>query len=134
MHTTRLAPVQAPAWQLSFWVHALPSEQALPFGRVGVEHVPVAGSHVPASWHGLSAAHTTGLAPVQVPCWHVSVRVHGLPSLQAVPSLALVPVQAPLWQLSPTVQASPSSHGVALGFAGVEHMPVPGSQVPATWH
>jgi hypothetical protein len=46
----------------------------------------------------------TGLAPTQVPAWHVSLWVQALPSLQAVP----------------------------LGFAGFEHAPVAGSQVPAT--
>jgi len=46
----------------------------------------------------------TGLEPVQVPFSHVSVCVHALPSLHAVP----------------------------LGFAGFEHWPVEVSQVPAT--
>jgi hypothetical protein len=46
------------------------------------------------------------LDPVHVPAWHVSVWVHALPSLHAVPS----------------------------GAFGFEHAPVVGSQVPATWH
>jgi hypothetical protein len=50
--------------------------------------------------------HVTGLEPVHVPAWQVSVWVQLFPSLHAVPSAA----------------------------AGFEHMPVPGSQVPATWH
>ena len=50
-HTTGLLPVQTPAWQLSDFVHALPSLQALPFAAVGFEHVPVTESHVPAAWH-----------------------------------------------------------------------------------
>jgi len=49
---------------------------------------------------------TTGLAPVQVPAWHVSVWVQALPSLQEVPLVA----------------------------GGFEHTPVLGLHVPATWH
>jgi hypothetical protein len=48
--------------------------------------------------------HTTGLPPVQVPDWHVSVRVHGFPSSQ-------LPI-----------------------LTGLEHVPVPVSQTPASWH
>ena len=49
--TTGLVPTQAPAWQVSDWVQASPSVQALPLGLVGFEQVPFAGSQVPASWH-----------------------------------------------------------------------------------
>jgi hypothetical protein len=49
---------------------------------------------------------TTGLEPVQVPPWHVSVCVHAFPSLQLVPLAAL----------------------------GFEQLPVLGLHVPATWH
>jgi hypothetical protein len=48
---TGLAPTQVPAWQVSLWVQALPSLHAVPFGFGGFEQAPVAGSHVPASWH-----------------------------------------------------------------------------------
>ena len=44
------------------------------------------------------------MLPVQVPLWHVSLCVHTLPSLQAVPFAAV----------------------------GFEHTPVLGLQVPAT--
>jgi hypothetical protein len=49
VQTTGLAPVQAPAWQVSVWVQALPSLQAEPFGLAGLEQTPVAGLQVPAS-------------------------------------------------------------------------------------
>src|SRR5206468_1807822 len=49
--TTGFAPVQAPAWQVSVWVQALPSLQAVPSGAVGFEHTPLAGSQVPITWH-----------------------------------------------------------------------------------
>jgi hypothetical protein len=41
----------------------------------------------------------------------------------------------PAWQVSLCVQALPSSHGVpSTLFAGLEHIPVAGSQTPAVWH
>jgi hypothetical protein len=42
-------PEQTPEAQTSFVVHALPSLQAVPFGALGLEHVPVDGSHEPAT-------------------------------------------------------------------------------------
>src|SRR5437763_12702234 len=98
--------MQAPAWQVSVWVQALPSLQAVPSACCGVEQVPLAGSQTPATWHWSSALQTTGLAPVQVPAWQVSVCVQAFPSLQAAPS----------------------------ALAGLEQVPLAGSQVPATWH
>jgi hypothetical protein len=38
-----------PLWHPSFIVHALPSLHAVPFAAVGFEHVPLVGSHVPAT-------------------------------------------------------------------------------------
>src|SRR5439155_237720 len=99
-----LPPVHVPPWHVSVCVHALPSSQALPFGFGGFEHTPVDGLHVPASWHWSGAGHTTALPPVQTPPWQASLCVHRLPSLQAVP----------------------------FGFAGLEHAPVAGLQVPAS--
>jgi len=104
--TTGFVPVHAPLWHVSVWVHASPSLQVAPFGLAGLEHVPVAGLHVPASWHWSEAAHTTGLAPVQVPARQVSLCVQALPSSQVLP----------------------------FGFSGLEHVPVAGLQVPAAWH
>ena len=51
MHTTGLLPVQVPFWQLSVWVQAFPSLQVVPFAAAGFEQMPVAGLHVPATWH-----------------------------------------------------------------------------------
>src|SRR5947207_1635284 len=98
--------MQAPAWQESLWVQASPSLQALPLGLVGLEQVPLAGSHVPATWHWSRAAQTTGFVPTQAPAWQVSVCVQPLPSLQVAPSALL----------------------------GLEQVPLAGSQVPASWH
>src|SRR5439155_1657492 len=99
-------PVHVPAGQETVPVQALPSLQVAPSGFAGLEHVPVAGSQVPAAWHWSDGARTTGVVPVHAPARQVSVRVQAVPSWQAAPS----------------------------GFAGLEHVPVAGSQVPATWH
>ena len=104
---------------------------------------------------------TTGLAPLHVPALHVSVCVHELPSLQAVPSAAtgfeqtpLVglqvpatwhesegwqtlgkdPVQTPAWHESDRVQALPSSQRLPFGTGALEQAPVVGLHVPPVWH
>src|SRR2546427_355120 len=106
VEATLMLPVHTPLWQVSVWVQALPSLQALPLVFAGFEHVPVVGEQVPTTWHWSEAVQTTGLLPVQTPLWQVSVRVQALPSLQVLP----------------------------LAFAGFEHVPVVGEQVPAAWH
>ena len=82
--------MQVPPWQVSLWVQAFPSLQAVPFAFEGFEQTPVAGLHVPASWHWSSGVHTTGSVPVQTPATHTSLRVQPLPSLQVVPLATLV--------------------------------------------
>ena len=146
VQTMGLAPAHAPAWQVSVCVHALPSVQAVPSGASGFEQVPLAGLHVPASWHWSLAEQTTGLAPAHVPAWQVSVCVQALPSVQAVPLGAsgsstarspgrtcrrrgtgrwrcrrrgCAPVQAPAWHVSVCVQALPSLQAVPLGCGRV---------------
>src|SRR2546428_8415862 len=101
VQTTGFAPTQAPAWQVSVWVQASPSVQALPFALSGLEQVPLAGSQVPAAWHWSRAAQTTGFVPMQVPAWQES-----------------------LW-----VQASPSVQALPFGSSGLEQVPLAGSQV-----
>ena len=98
--------MQVPDWQLSLCVQASLSLQAVPSDAFGFEHVPVAGLHVPATWHWSLALQTTGFDPVHVPDSQVSLCVQAFPSLQEVPSAAF----------------------------GLEHVPVAGLQVPATWH
>jgi len=141
-------------------VQAFPSLQDVPFGFAGFEHVPFAGSHVPASWHVSLGVHITGFDPVQAPAWQLSVRVHAFPSLQAVPfgfagfeqvpfvglqvpaswhvSLGVhvtgfEPVQVPFWQVSVRVHAFPSLHVVPLLAFELTQAPTFGSQT-ATWH
>src|SRR5262249_53307678 len=104
LQTTGSRPVQTPAWQVSLRVHAFPSSQGVPSLFTGLEHAPVAGSQTPASRHWSPAPQTTGSRPVQTPAWHVSLRVHALPSSHAVPS----------------------------HFTGLEQTPVAGSQTPAS--
>src|SRR5437870_3659002 len=161
VQATGLLPVHTPLWQVSVCVQALPSLQALPLVFAGFEHVPVVGEQVPAVWHWSEAMQTTGLLPVQTPLWRASERVLGLPSLQVLPlafagfehvpvvgeqvpavwhwseamqTTGLLPVQTPLWQVSVCVQALPSLQVLPLAFAGFEHVPVVGEQVPAVWH
>src|SRR5438034_1006934 len=146
---------------MSVCVQASPAVQALPFGLAGVEQTPFAGLQVPASWHWSRAGQTTGFEPVQVPAWQVSVWVQALPSVQALPfglvgveqvplagsqepatwhwsravqTTGFIPTQAPAWQASVWVQASPSVQALPFGLAGVEQVPVAGSQMPASWH
>jgi hypothetical protein len=152
---------QEPAWQVSPIVQALPSSQGVLLALAGLEQTPVVVSQVPAVWHWSGAGQTTGLLPVQVPAWQVSVWVQALPSLQVVPSAALgleqmpvvvsqvpatwhwseavqttgfPPVQTPATQVSVWVQALPSSQVVPSAFCGLVHSPVPGMHVPASWH
>src|SRR5689334_25303831 len=103
---TGLAPTQVPAWQVSTWVHAVPSLHAVPSGSGGLEHAPVMGSQTPVTWHWSAAAHVTGFAPTHAPATHASACVHALPSLHVVPSASV----------------------------GFEQTPVAGSHVPAAWH
>ena len=63
-------PTHAPAWHESPCVHALWSLHAVPSAAAGFEHVPLVGSHVPATWHASLAVHVTGLDPVHVPATH----------------------------------------------------------------
>src|SRR5437867_269735 len=161
VHTTGLAPTQAPAWQVSLCVQALASLQLVPLGLAGLLQTPDAGSQVPAVWHWLAAVHTTGLAPTQAPAWQVSLCVHALASLQLVPmglagllqtpgagsqvpavwhwlaavhTTGLAPTQAPAWQVSLCVHALAPSLHVALPISGLLQTPDAGSQVPAVWH
>src|SRR5207245_2456486 len=140
--------------QVSVPVQALPSLQVAPSGFAGLEHVPVAGLQVPATWHWSAAAQTTGLVPVHTPARQVSVRVQALPSSQAAPSafaglehvpvagshepaawhwsaaaqtMGFVPVHVPAWQVSVRVQALPSLQEAPAGLGGVEQVPVGGA-------
>src|SRR5215470_5746256 len=77
--------VQTPAWQVSVWVQASLSSQAVPSAAVGSEQMPVAGSQTPATWHWSRAVQTTGVpgSHVNVPRLHTSMPLHASPSLQS---------------------------------------------------
>ena len=100
----RAEPPHAPAVHTSVTVHALPSLQPVPFVFGGFEQTPLAGLQDPALWHWSGSGHTTGVAPTQLPAWHVS----------------------------PVVQRSPSLQVVPLVLIGFEHMPA--LHVPGLWH
>jgi len=105
-HTCGVPGAQAPFWQESPTVQALPSEQEVPFGFNGCEHTPVAGLQVPGAWHSSAGQHSVGVPGTQLPAW----------------------------QASPTVQALPSEQEVPFGFNGCVHAPVAGLQAPTSWH
>ena len=153
--------MHVPLSHVSLWVQAFPSSHAVPSAFAGFEHVPVAGSHVPAAWHWSAALQTTGWLPAHVPLSHVSVCVQALPSSHAAPSgltgfehvpvagshvpaswhwsaalqtTGWLPTHVPLSHVSLCVQAFPSLHAVPSAFVGFEHIPVAGSHVPASWH
>jgi hypothetical protein len=96
---------QVPATQVSAWVQASPSLQAVPSATGGFEQAPEAGSQVPAAWHWSDAVQLTG-APLQAPAVQTSFFVHSWPSLQLVPSAT----------------------------GGFVQVPEAGLQVPAAWH
>jgi hypothetical protein len=98
-------PPQVPCWHVWSVTHMLPVEHAVPSAATGVEHMPLVGSQTPAVWQAVGWGQATGLPPVHTPDWQVSVWLHRLPSLQAVPS----------------------------GLAGLVQ-PVAGAHVPAVWH
>jgi hypothetical protein len=93
-------------------VHASVSVHAVPSGAEGFEQAPVAGSHVPATWHWSPASHSTGLRPVQLPAWQLSERVHPVASVQAVPFATFTPAHTAPWHASPLVHRFPSSHAM----------------------
>jgi hypothetical protein len=84
-HVSDTPPVQTPSWHESPVVQALPSLHDVPFGLLGLEQRPVAGSQTPASWQSSRAPQTTGFPPTQTPPWQASFRVQALPSSQANP-------------------------------------------------
>src|SRR5512143_4161577 len=143
-----LSPTQVPVLQASPVVHRSPSLHAVPSGLAGLEQIPGAGSHTPASWHWSDAVQITGAPLLHVPPPQVSPTVHALPSSQGAvllrktqpdaglqvssvqplpslhtrgaPGLQLAPPQ-----VSPTVHASPSSHADVLAALT---QPIAGSQ------
>jgi hypothetical protein len=66
VQATGLEPLHTPAWHVSVCVQGFPSLQAVPFVLGGLEQ-PVAGLHVPATWHWSLAVHTMGFEGVHVP-------------------------------------------------------------------
>src|SRR5947199_407528 len=106
VHTTGLAPTQAPAAQVSVRVQALPSSHGAPSSLAGLVQTPVAGLQTPAVWHWAAAGHASGLRPKQGAARQVAVRVAVLPA----------------------------SHGARSSLAGLLQPPEAGLQTPAVWH
>src|SRR5262245_8086121 len=96
VQTTGSAPTQPPAWQVSLWVQASLSLQAVPSAAAGSSHRPVAESQVPATWHWSEAVQTTGFEPTHAPASQASLWVQASLSLQALPSAAAGSSQRPV--------------------------------------
>ena len=121
--------MHVPAWHVSFTEQLFPSLHAVPLALFGFEQIPVAGLHVPASWHWSCAAHTTGLAPVHAPDWHVSDWVHAFPSSQALPFALLAVPHMPAVQTA-TRHALPGAWQSA-AVMHPTHWPAPSHFRPA---
>src|SRR5882724_2225179 len=157
VHTTGLAPTQAPAAQVSVCVQALPSSHGAPLGLAGLLQTPDAGLQAPAVWHWSAAVHTTGVAPTKAPAAQVFFCVQALPSSHGAPlglggllhtpdaglqtpavwhwsaavhTTGFAPAQGPASQMSVCVQALPSSHGAPSSLAGLLQTPDAGLQTP----
>src|SRR5262249_31799619 len=142
-------------------VQMSPSLQGVSLSFLGLLQVPLFESQTPGSWHWSVALHWTGLLPVQLPPWHVSVCVHSFPSSHCAPlpfgvfghwpvpgshtrvwwhwsaaghTTGLLPVHTPCaLQVSVCVQSLPSSQPAPV-LGGFEHMPFSGLQTPTPWH
>ena len=73
-------------------------------------------------WAGSCTSRWPGRRP---PSWHWS---------EAGQTVAVEPAQAPAWQVSPVVHMLPSLQTEPFVLGGLEHMPVPGSHTPTSWH
>jgi hypothetical protein len=51
VQTVAVPDAHVPDWQLSPFVHALPSAHDVPLVAIGFEQKPVPVSHTPATWH-----------------------------------------------------------------------------------
>jgi hypothetical protein len=108
-------PVHAPAWHVAESVQGTLLVQLAPSFPVGFEHVPVAGLHIPATWHVSSGVHVFEVIAVQTPLWQEAVSVQRFVSVHAVLSDFGVRAQdlvlglhAPrVWHWSAAAQAFP---------------------------
>ena len=80
-------PPHAPFRHTSALVQPAPSLHAVPLEAFGLEHCPLDGLQVPATWHWSGAAQTTELPPLQAPPSHRSLSVQASPSLHGVSSV-----------------------------------------------
>jgi hypothetical protein len=89
---TWLPAVQTPDWHVSSESQRLPSLQDVPLAATGFEHCPVAGLHVPISWHGSLAVHVTDEhSEISEP--KLSSQVTVVPEFSSIPAAATAPVK-----------------------------------------
>src|SRR5206468_11925351 len=77
VQTTGLLPVHTPLSQVSVWVQASPSLQAVPSALGGSEQLPVLGSEQLAAAQWWSGSEARRVVPVHTPLLQVSVWVQG---------------------------------------------------------
>jgi hypothetical protein len=111
VQVTDVPPTQAPPWQESPEVQALPSLHAVPsLGGAEETQRPVAGLQVSEPLQTLpSSGHVTGEPPTQLPPWQESPEVQALPSEHDVPLASVF-----VWQAPAPLQVSGLSHAVSL--------------------
>lgn len=82
-------------WQVSLTEQRLELLQGEPLSLLGLEHLPVAVSQIPATLHWSLAVQRVTL-PMHVPFRHLSFLVQLFMSLHVVPSTLLVAMQSPV--------------------------------------
>ena len=110
-HASGAPAAHAPDWHVSAPLHALPSEQDVPFATAAFAQ-PLAALHVSVV-HALPSLQSGGVPAAHAPDWHVSAPLHALPSEHDVPFAT-----AKVWQPSSgshacVVHGSPSSQDTA---------------------
>jgi hypothetical protein len=83
LHTSGVPAVQEPLWHDSAPLHTFASRHGVPL-VTGAVVQPVVGLQLSVV-HGLPSLQTSGVPAAQVPLWHVSSPLQGLPSLQEEP-------------------------------------------------
>jgi hypothetical protein len=98
LQTFGVPATHAPDWHVSAPLHALPSEQLVPFAASGYVHWPVAGSHVAPLLVRQTGGllQSTGVPAVHWPATHVSLPLQRSLSAHEVPSAALGYVHWPV--------------------------------------
>ena len=99
-----LLPTQTPAWQVSVWVHALPSLHAVPLVTGVWVHVPAEQA---SAVHGFPSSHDPAHVPPSDPklSWHVTVA----PEFMTTCAAASAPVNLEVFTVTSALVAMKSA-------------------------